>query len=151
MSWESAGIQPHSLNGISMAIFKFFLKLLKYICPILLISVPCVAITGILAPWPVAEKALGPGWARESVLIGMSYEYNFAGNQSFERRTQTYVGLPNSSRALQAVSVTQENGAVRTEEDAYGLLLALATYAALAAGTWWFWIRPHKEHSSTRR
>lgn len=130
---------------------KFLLKLLKYVCPILLITMPCVAIIGIMTPWPVAERALGPGWARESVLIGMSYESRSSGNQSFERRTQTYVGLPSSSRAFQTISVTQENGAVRTEEDPSGLLSVLATYAALAAGTWWFWIRPRKERPRSRQ
>ena len=130
---------------------KFFLQLLKYACPILLIAIPCVAITGMMAPWPVAEKALGPGWARESLLIGMSYESRFSGNQSFERRTQTYVGLPTSPRAFQTIRVTQENGAVRTEEDPFGLLSLLANYAALAAGTWWFWIRPRKDRPNARQ
>lgn len=130
---------------------KFLLQLLKYACPILLITMPCVAIIGIMTPWPAAEKVLGPGWAREYVLIGMSYESRFSGNHSFERRTQTYVGLPSSSRAFKTISVTQENGAVRTEEDPSGMLSALATYAALAAGTCWFWIRPRKERPSARQ
>jgi hypothetical protein len=121
---------------------KFFLQLVKYACAILLIVIPCVAIIGIIAPWPVAENALGPGWAHKSVLVGVSYESQFSGNRSFERRTQTYVGLPSSQRAFQTVSVIQENGAVRTLENPYGLLWLLATYAALAAGTWWFWIHP---------
>lgn len=124
---------------------KFFLKLLKYACPVLLITMPFVAVIGMMMPWPVAEKELGPGWAREAVLIGMSRESRFSGGQSFERRIQTYVGLPGSSRAFHTVSVIQENGAVRIEEDSSGLLSVLATYAALAAGTWWFWIRPRKK------
>ena len=124
---------------------KFLLTLLKYGCPILLLTVPCTIVIGILAPWPVAVKALGPGWARESVLIGMSYETRFSETQSFERRTQSYVGLPSSPHAFQTVRVTQENGVVRTEEDPYGLLPVLATYGVLAVGTWWFWIRPRKE------
>lgn len=130
------------------AMLNFFLNLLKYACPILLIAMPCVAITGIMAPWPVAEKALGPGWARESLLIGISYEARFSGNQSYERRTQTYVGLPTSSHAFHTVSVIRENGTVRTETDPHGLLPVLATYAILVAGTWWFWFRPRKERAS---
>jgi hypothetical protein len=121
---------------------KFLLKLLKYACPILLIAMPCVAVIGMMAPWPVAEQALGPKWARKAVLIGTSYESR---GQSFERRTKTYVGLPSSTRRFQTVSVIQENGAVRIEENPIGLLSVLANYAALAAGTWWFWIRPGKK------
>jgi len=95
-----------------------------------------------MKPWPVAVKALGPGWERESVLIGVSYESRSFGTGSFERRTQSYVGLPSSPHAFRTIRVTQENGAVRTEEDPYGVLAVLATYAVLAVGTWWFWIRP---------
>lgn len=120
----------------------FLLKVLKYTCPILLFTMPCVAVIGIMMPWPVAEQALGPGWARKAVLIGTSYESR---GHSFERRTQTYLGLPNSTRAFQTVSVTQENGAVRIEENPLGCLSLLANYAALAACTWWFWIRPRKK------
>lgn len=129
---------------------KFFLNLLKYSCPILLITMLCVAITGIMAPWPVAEKALGPGWAQESLLIGMDYESRFSGSHFYERRTQRYVALPNSPRAFQTISVTQENGAIHTKEDPNGLLSALGTYAFLVAGTWWFWIRRRKERPITR-
>lgn len=125
--------------------FTLVLKLLKYACPILLITMPLVSVMGMMAPWPVAEKALGPRWAREAVLIGMSHESRFSGGQSFERRIQTYVGLPSSSRAFRTVSVIEENGAVRIEEDPSGLLSVLSAYAALAAGTWWFWIRPRKK------
>jgi hypothetical protein len=121
---------------------KFLLKLLKYACPILLITMPFVAVVGMVTPWSVAEQALGPGWARKAVLIGASYESR---GQSFERRTQTYVGLPSSSRAFQAVSVIQEDGAVRIEENPISLLSLLANYAALAAGTWWFWMRSRKK------
>jgi hypothetical protein len=120
---------------------KFLLKLLKYACPILLITMPFVAVVGMVTPWSVAEQALGSGWARKAILIGTSYESR---GQSFGRRTQTYVGLPSSSRAFQTVSVIQENGAVRIEENPISLLSLFANYAALAAGTWWFWIRPRK-------
>jgi hypothetical protein len=128
----------------------FFLKLLKFICPVALIAGLCVTLVGVMAPWPVAETALGPGWARESLLIGASYEFRSSENRSYERRTQTYVGLPNSSRAFQAIRITQENDTVRTEEVPNGLLSALATYGALAAGTWWFWIRPRMNRGRAR-
>lgn len=127
---------------------KSLLTLLKYCCPILLLVVPCTAVIGILTPWPVATEAMGPGWAHQSVLIGMSYKYRVSGTKSFERRTQSYIGLPSSQHAFRTVRVTQENGVVRTEEDPHGLLSLLATYAVLAVGAWWFWIRPRKERSS---
>lgn len=128
--------------SVRTTMLKFLLKLLKYACPILLITIPFVAVVGMVTPWSVAEQALGRGWARNAVLIGASYESR---GQSFERRTHTYVGLPNSSRPFQTVSVVQENGAVRIEEDPIGLLSVLVNYAALAAGTWWFWMRPRKK------
>lgn len=127
---------------------KFLLKLLKYACPILLVTMPFVAVVGMVMPWSVAEHALGPEWTRKAVLIGTSYESR---GKSFERRTQTYVGLPGSSRVFQTVSVIQENGAVRIEEDPIGLLPVLANYAALAAGTWWFWMRPRKKTKGALR
>jgi hypothetical protein len=125
-----------------MTMLKFFLNILKYVCPLLLITVPCVAVVGSMAPWAVAEQTLGPGWTRKAVLIGISYESH---GQSFERRTQTYIGLPSSKRVFQTVSVIQENGAIRIEENPIGLLWVLANYAAIAACTWWFWIRPRKK------
>ena len=132
-------------------LLEFFLKLIKIACPIALLTLPCVAIMGVTTPWPVAEKALGPAWARNSLLIGTSSESRVYGDQSYERRTQTYIGLPDSRHAFQIVSVTQENGAVRTEVDPYGLLSVLASYAAVAAGTWWFWIRPRNKGPSVRQ
>jgi len=135
--------QPKNINSTAMP--NYFLQLLKYICLILLITIPCVAITGIMAPWPVAERALGPGWAHESVLIGMSSESRSSGDQSHHRRTQIYLGLPSSPHAFRTISVTEENGAVRTEEDPLGLLSMVAIYATLAVGNWWFWIRPRKK------
>lgn len=107
-----------------------------------MITMPFVAVVGMLTPWSVAEQALGPGWQRKAILIGASYESR---GQSFKRRTQTYLGLPSSSRAFQTVSVVQENGTVRIDEDPIGLLSVLANYAALIAGTWWFWMRPRKK------
>lgn len=127
---------------------KFLLTLLKYCFPIALLTVPCAALMGILTPWPIAAKAMGPEWARESVLIGVSHEYRSSGNQSYERRTQTYLGLPNSRHAFQTIRVTEENGVVRTEEDPYFLLAVLVTYAAVSVGTWWFWIRPRQGRPS---
>lgn len=127
---------------------NYFQKILKYACPIFLISVLYVAITGIMAPWTVAEKVLGPRWEREYVLIGTSYEFRSSENDSFERRTHTYVGLPSSPRPLQTLRVIQENGAVRIEEEPYGLLSLLLLYAGLAFGTWWFWIGSRRQRSS---
>lgn len=130
---------------------EFFLKILKYACPVALLAVPCVAVMGVVAPWPVAEKALGPGWERQSLLLGTSYESRVYGDETYERRTQIYLGLPNSPYAFQTMSVTQENGVVRTENDRYGLLSVLASYAVVAFGTWWFWIRPRKKRPSARQ
>jgi hypothetical protein len=126
-------------------------KLVKYGCPASLAVLLCVAITGLVAPWPVAEQALGSGWARESVLIGASYRSRFSGDQSYERRTRSYLGLPGSARAFRIVTVVQENGAVRVEEARFGLVPLLAGLAALLAATCWSWCRPrgnrrHRPH-----
>lgn len=59
------------------------------------------------------------------------------GAVSRERREQTYVVMP----TLKTISVIQEGGSVRTEEEALGLVKPLALYAGLIYGTWWFWVR----------
>jgi hypothetical protein len=117
------------------------LRLLKYACPLLLLVLPCVIAFGLIAPWPVAVKELGSGAASGALLIGASYESRFSGSTSYEKREQTYALLP----GLRTVTVIQENGVVRTEEDPNGLLSVTAIYALLGVGTWWFWFRSKKQ------
>lgn len=117
------------------------LRLLKFVCPLFLVVLPCVMAFGLISPWPVAVKALGSGSSSGALLIGASYESRFSGNTSYEKREQTYALLP----GLKTVTVIQENGEVRIEEDPHGLFSAIAIYALLGIGTWWFWLRPNKQ------
>lgn len=116
---------------------KHILTILKFTCPGLTAVLPCLVIVGMLSPWPVAQTALGPDSTRGALLIGWQYNYHAAGADSHERREQTYALLP----TLKTVTVIQEDGGVRTEDDPNGLISALAGYACVLFGTWWFWLR----------
>lgn len=124
------------------------LRVLKFVCPLLLLVLPCVMAFGLISPWPVAMKVFGASSASGALLIGAHYESRSSGNTSYEKREQTYALLP----GLKTVTVIQENGEVRTEEDSNGLLSLLAIYVLLGVGTWWFWFRPKKrEHTHAGR
>lgn len=116
---------------------KFLSAILKYACPLLVVALPCVMAVGAMSPWSVAQEALGPSDAREAVLIGWSYRAQSSGTVTRERREQTYAVMP----TLKTITVIEEDGKVRTEEEALGLVGALASYALVCFGTWWFWFR----------
>lgn len=111
--------------------------LLKWACPLMALALPGVIAFGLMVPWPAAQTALGPTTARSAVLVGWSYRVRSNGTDTHERREQTYAVMPTA----RTVTVIQENGKVRTEEDAHGLWSLLATYALACLGTWWFWFR----------
>lgn len=116
---------------------KFLSTLLKYACPLLVVALPCVMAVGAMSPWSVAQQALGPSAARETVLIGWSYRAQSSGTVTRQRREQTYAVMP----TLKTITVIEEDGQVRIEEEAHGLVAALASYALVCFGTWWFWFR----------
>ncbi|ALV07507.1 hypothetical protein [Roseateles depolymerans] len=115
--------------------------LLKYACPLVVAAVPCVMAVGVFAPWPVAQQALGPSDAREAVLIAWSYSSKSSGNVIHKRREQSYVLVP----TLRAMTVIEEDGQVRTEEDALSLVGAVVRFALACLGTWWFWLRKRSQ------
>jgi hypothetical protein len=92
---------------------------------------------GVVSPWSAAQEALGPSAAGETVLIGWSYRAHSSGTVTRQRREQTYAVMP----TLKTITVIEEDGKVRTEEEAHGLVGALASYALVCFGTWWFWFR----------
>lgn len=116
---------------------KFLSTILKYACPLLIVALPCVMAVGAMSPWSVAQEALGPSAARETVLIGWSYRAQSSGTVTRQRREQTYAVMP----TLKTITVIEKDGKVRTEEEAHGLVGALASYALVCFGTWWFWFR----------
>ncbi|WP_431286277.1 hypothetical protein [Roseateles chitinivorans] len=116
---------------------KFLLTILKYACPLLVAAQPIIGAVGVIAPWSVAQEALGPVTARDAVLISGAYRGHSSGTVTRERREQTYVVLP----TLKTITVIEEDGQVRTEEEAYGLVGNLVSYSMLCFGTWWFWFR----------
>ena len=125
------------MDAIFTRMFKYLPTVLKYAFPLLLATMPCLIAVGLQFPWPVAQTALGPSAKRGALLISWSYNYHASGAVSHERREQTYAVMP----TLKTVTVIQEDGNVRTEEDANGLLAVVAGYACLLFGTWWFWFR----------
>ena len=74
---------------------------------------------------------------RGTVLVGWSHSVKSSGIVIHERREQTYAVLP----TLKTITVVQEDGNVRTEEETNGLLATLVHYALVLWGTWWFWFR----------
>jgi len=117
--------------------FKYLLTILKYACPPLAALLPCLVVVGMLSPWPVAETALGSSAAGGALLIGWEYSAHTSGAESHERREQIYAVMP----TLKTITVIQEDGNVRTEDDPKGLISAFAGYASVLFGTWWFWLR----------
>ena len=116
---------------------KLLFTLLKYACPLLLVAGPCTVALDIASPWPVAEEALGSDAASRTLLVGWAYRAHSSDTVTHERREQTYAVMP----TLKTITVIQEDGKVRTEENAHGLLSTLAMYASAVFGTWWFWLR----------
>lgn len=70
-------------------------------------------------------------------MIGWSYRAQSSGTVTRERREQTYAVMP----TLKTITVIEEDGKVRTDEEALGLVIALVSYALACFGTWWFWLR----------
>lgn len=128
---------------------NYLTTILKYACPLLVVAFPCVMAVGMLAPWSVAQQALAQNSARGTLLVGFSYRSRFSGDVTHERREQTYAVMP----TLKTITVIQEEGNVRTEEDTYGLIATLAVYAGVILGTWWFWFRkrPDSAHAAPGR
>ena len=116
---------------------KFLSTILKYACPLLVVAFPCVMAASMLSPWPVAQEALGASATRGTVLVGWSYSVKSSGAVTRKRREQTYAVVP----TLKTITVIQEDGNVRTEEDANGLVMTLVSYACVVFGAWWFWFR----------
>lgn len=123
-------------DGLTSMI-KFLSTILKFACPLLVVAFPCMVAVGMLSPWSVAQQALGPAATHGTLLVGWSYSIHSSGPVNRERREQTYAVMP----TLKTITVIQEDGNVRTEEDADGLLTSLASYACVLFGTWWFWFR----------
>ncbi|MGM9480350.1 hypothetical protein ACS5PN_04065 [Roseateles sp. NT4] len=116
---------------------KLLSTILKYVCPLLVAALPCVMAVGFVSPWSVAQEALGPVATRGSVLIGWSYRVRSAGAVTSERREQTYAVMP----TLKTITVIEEDGKVRTEEEENGLVGTVISYGLVCFGTWWFWFR----------
>jgi hypothetical protein len=102
---------------------------------------PLLATYGLLVPWPVAQAELADRKTERAILVGVAYQSRVAGDQRYERRTQTYALFPSSLSTFETVSVVQENGQVTVSPQPGGLLVPIVILLGSAIGIVWLWRR----------
>jgi hypothetical protein len=123
---------------------KMFGLVLKYASPILLLIFLATIIVGHFFPWTPARNYIASQPGQLSVQIGFACS-------PIRCTSGQYIFLPAAFSSPTSVTVTQRGDAIPTVKiNRYGFLLIILRIGFLAATTWWFWLRPRKEHLTTQ-
>lgn len=91
----------------------------------------------VVAPWPVADRALRDLGDGPRIVVAMSYQRG--ANHSIRR--QTYLMFPDALRTFRAHEVIEENDATRVEPLAFGAMIYGALYGCWFGASAWYLLR----------
>jgi hypothetical protein len=130
-----------------------FLKILKYLCPLLSIVIPIMAILGaFISPPSWAEDTLRKYDYSSKILVAFSSKFTSSAENETHKESRSYVLLPSLNTVkISMYSRNNENMTVTSEDSKFTSYEALFTYILCLFGTWWYWIRPASRQQGCER
>jgi hypothetical protein len=135
---------------------RFLVFYFKFVPPFFAISLPLVALYGVLQRWPAADDILRRHADQTPVMVGFANKWSRlqvsgdADRTTSTSRSRQYIFLPSFLTRPTVTTVAQHNAdqpTVSESTPAQGVG-ALATYVLCLLMTWFVWLRPRKRPAS---